>query len=199
MCRCWSVLCEGFSVCYVRDVVCVMCNLQPRPSSLRPEHASLRWYGGLSWSSPVGPLGYTTLYTSLCHIEHDNVFIACRLFPKRQYEINYTYMNMFFRLSACIHISIYIYVYIHIYICIYIFMYTWVRMYNASIDLWGMCARVRACMRACVIFRGNWVWISSRHDSVLQNQKARLAYMYIHTYIYIYTYMYIHVYTHADL
>ena len=45
MCGMQSVLCAGFSLCYVTSLVCVMCSLQSLASSLRSEHASLRSVG----------------------------------------------------------------------------------------------------------------------------------------------------------
>ena len=39
------MLCVVFSLCYVQSLVCVMCSLQSRASSLRSEHASLRSVG----------------------------------------------------------------------------------------------------------------------------------------------------------
>ena len=39
------MLCAVFSLCYEQSLVCVMCSLQSRASSLRSEHASLRSVG----------------------------------------------------------------------------------------------------------------------------------------------------------
>ena len=47
------MLCAVFSLCYEQSLVCVMCSLQSRASSLRSEHASLRSRGSLR--SLLGP------------------------------------------------------------------------------------------------------------------------------------------------
>ena len=45
MCAIQSVLCAGFSQCYVQALVSVMCSLQSRAWSLRSEHASIHLVG----------------------------------------------------------------------------------------------------------------------------------------------------------
>ena len=71
MCSLQFVLRAAFSLCYVQllvcdaqSLVCVMCRLQSRASSLRSEHASLRWVGkvptrahgkGAGWAQGTGP------------------------------------------------------------------------------------------------------------------------------------------------
>ena len=69
-----SVLCVGFSVSRVRDLVYVMCSLQPQASSICSEHASLCLVVGLSGPGPVRPPWYKTKYTA-----HNDVYIVYKV------------------------------------------------------------------------------------------------------------------------
>ena len=81
MCKCWPLLCAGVSLCYVPTSGCVVCSLQPRVSSLRSEHASLRSVGFKLERGPLGLPWYTSMCTSLHTIVRIDVYIACKICP----------------------------------------------------------------------------------------------------------------------
>ena len=91
------LLCVGFSLCYVQALVCVMCSLQPRTSSLRSEHAPLRSVGkGPARAEGNGPT----------RAQEQQIRPSIRSFRMRVMHM-YAY--------------IYIYAYTHVYIYIHIY------------------------------------------------------------------------------
>ena len=117
------MLWKGFSQCSVRVLVRVMCSLEPRNSSLRSEHASLRSVGkGPTRTQGKGPAGAPGKGPTTAHGQKPEVQRPIPLNSKSD-PLICVYIHVF------LHVYVYIYIYIYIYKCIYMYTYMYIYIY----------------------------------------------------------------------